>query len=129
MCNICILFYNKVLELNLSQMHYHFRLISLHGYFFLVYATWREIAFLSTVYLKISHKVFNDNERKQVKVGKPFTSTMRFGPERSEGPYWMASERFTNILSTWFTREIKFFVYLSISQNSFITPMISSIKF
>ena len=32
---------------------------------------------------------------------------MRVGPERSEGPYRIASERFTNILSTWFTREIK----------------------
>ena len=50
-----------------------------------------------------------------VLVDKPFTSTMRFGPEQYEGPYRMASERFTNILSTWFTREIKFFVFLSIS--------------
>ena len=48
-------------------------------------------------------------------IGKPFTSTMRFGPERSEGPYRMESERFTNILSTWFTQEIKVFVYLSFS--------------
>ena len=30
----------------------------------------------------------------------------------------IASERFTNILSTWFTREIKFFVFLSFSLNS-----------
>ena len=42
-------------------------------------------------------------------------SNVQFGPERSEGPYQMASERFTDILSTWFRREIKFFVFLSIS--------------
>ena len=42
---------------------------------------------------------------------------MRFGPERSEGPYRKASDRFTKYYNfgTWFTREIKFFVYLSIS--------------
>ena len=55
---------------------------------------------------------------------------MRVGPERSEGPYRIASERFTNILtcSTWFTREIQFFVFPSIFSNSFIIPVISSIK-
>ena len=48
-----------------------------------------------------------------VYVGKPFTSTMRF---RS---YRIASEKFTNILNTLFTREIKLFVFLSTS-NHFI---------
>jgi hypothetical protein len=30
----------------------------------------------------------------QVYVGKLFTSTTRFGVERSEGPNWVASEKF-----------------------------------
>ena len=49
----------------------------------------------------------------------PFTSTMRFGPERSKGPYLMASERFTNILSTWSTGEIKLVMFQPISLKKF----------
>ena len=64
----------------------------------------------------------------KVYVGKPFTSTMIFGPERSGRPYQMTNDRFSNILSTWVTREIKFFVFLSISKNYFITPIISSLN-
>ena len=64
----------------------------------------------------------------KVYVGKPFTNTMIFGPERSGRPYQMTNDRFSNILSTWVTREIKFFVFLSIYKNYFITPIISSLN-
>ena len=47
----------------------------------------------------------------QVYFCKRFTSIMRFGSERREGPYRMASERFTYLSSTWFTREILFYMF------------------
>ena len=58
-----------------------------------------------------------------------FSSTKRFGAERSEGPNRVAREKFNNILSTCFTREIKllcgaslnfllpFCIYLSFNQD------------
>ena len=41
----------------------------------------------------------------------------------------MASEWFINELSRWFTGETKFSAYLFIFKNSFITKIISLIKF
>ena len=45
---------------------------------------------------------------------------MRFGHERSEGPNGMTIERFTNIFSTWFRREI----FCSVCFNLFLTILL-----
>ena len=63
------------------------------------------------IYIKTFTDLWNFDSIVYILVGKSFTSSIRFGPKRNEGPYWMSSGILTNMLRSGFTRESYFFKF------------------